>query len=161
VKAFNIMIFLLIFNMSISLISAIPVDRDADGVLESGIFEMGLSTNSSYDVTEYENVGPADIVVRFIATSILGIAGGIIGGAALSWVANVPADSSIAYGAFVGTFWSQTLNSFWILWNLGATRGGIVQDIMMYFLFIFGAIIGVVFVAGMIQLVKGGWKSYK
>ena len=147
-KAYEIMAFLLIFNLSISMIFVLNIYDLSDP----------SKLDSNYNVSEYgAESGKEDLAFRFIAINIITITASIVAGALIgSWVLKIPADSGAAYGAFTGVFWGSAINTTSIFWSLGQRYEGI-----MIIVFMFVALMGVVFFVGLMQLVRGGWKGMK
>ena len=92
-KAQEIMMFLLIFNLCISLV----------GFLH--IYNLGINVNETYNVSNYD----ADASTENIAFSLLGttfaiVITGVVAGAMTSWLTRIPTDAGIAYGIFVTVF---------------------------------------------------------
>ena len=165
-KAYQIMMFLLIFNLSISLISVIPI-TDSNGQVTYGIFKIGVDTSEEYDVTNYDAaVGAAEnslVVWRFLGATIAGIVAGAIAGAIFSLATRVPADAGVAYSVFAGTFWGIAYSALAIFWDIGAIETGsgtATHPAIMMLVFIFTGILAIVFVVGLLQLIRGGWGSY-
>lgn len=147
-KAYEIMAFLLILNLSISMIYVLNIYDLSDP----------SKLDSDYNVSEYgAESGKEDLAFRFITINIITITSSIVAGALIgSWVLKIPADSGAAYGAFTGVFWGSAINTTSIFWQYGIQYEGI-----MIIVFMFIALMGVVFFVGLIQLVRGGWKGMK
>lgn len=150
-KAYEIMAFLLIFNLSISVISVLS------------IYNLGITVGSDYDTSQYKASAddPEKLAFRNLAIDLVAITAGVVAGALIgSWVLKIPADSGAAYGAFTGVFWGSCYNSMSIIWSIGAgLEEGQVG--VMVIVFIFTVLSGVVFFVGLMQLVRGGWKGMK
>ena len=144
--------FLLLFNLSISLI----------GVLS--IYNIGVSPPSTYNVSDYAPASsPDQIVWRFLGTTLSGIMLGVAAGAMTSWLTKIPTDAGIAYGVFTGVFWGITYNTVDVIWRIGTGIPGAVGVNAGIFvvIVIFVGITGIVFAYGLVQLIRGGWKGYK
>ena len=146
-KAYEVMAFLLVFNLSISIIATLS------------IYNMGINVRSDYDVSQYEATA-ADtekLAFRILAINLITFTAGIVAGALIgSWVLKIPADSGAAYGAFTGVFWGACYNAMSIIWNVGEGQVGV-----MVIIFAFTLLTGVVFFVGLMQLVRGGWRGMK
>lgn len=146
-KAYEVMAFLLVFNLSISIIAVLS------------IYNMGINVQSEYDVSQYE-ASAADtekLAFRILAINLITFTAGIVAGALIgSWVLKIPADSGAAYGAFTGVFWGSCYNAMSIIWNIGEGQVGV-----MVIVFAFTLLTGVVFFVGLMQLVRGGWRGMK
>lgn len=146
-KAYEVMAFLLIFNLSISVIATLH------------IYNMGVSVDETYNVSEYEASASTtqDLAFRVLAIDLVAMTAGVVAGALIgSWVLKIPADSGAAYGAFTGVFWGAAYNTLDILWRVGEGKVGI-----MVVVFVFTILLGVIFFTGLMQLVRGGWKGMK
>ena len=146
-KAYEIMVFLLIFNLSISVVAVLH------------IYNLGITVSSDYDVSQYEATASdtQKLAFRILAINLITFTAGIVAGALIgSWVLKIPADSGAAYGAFTGVFWGACYNAMSIIWSIGEGQVGV-----MIIVFIFTILTGVVFFVGLMQLVRGGWKGMK
>ena len=146
-KAYEIMAFLLVFNLSISVIAVLS------------IYNMGVTVSSDYDVSQYEAsaANTEKLAFRILAINLVTFTAGIVAGALIgSWVLKIPADSGAAYGAFTGVFWGACYNTMSIIWNIGEGQTGV-----MVIVFVFTILTGVVFFVGLMQLVRGGWRGMK
>ena len=157
-KAQEIMMFLLIFNLSLSLIGALHIYNLDVSVAEEKFNVSGYDAGTARGSSE----GTNNLVWVLLGTSISAIAGGIIAGAMTSWLTRIPTDAGVAYGVFAGAFWGITLGASRTIWNIAYMSGlaGYNTAILMV-IFIFLGVTGVVFIYGFVQLVKGGWKGYK
>lgn len=148
-KAYEIMAFLLIFNLSISVITVLS------------IYNLGVEVRpgADYDVSQYEAEAddPEKLAFRILAVNIIAITAAVVAGGLIgSWVLKIPADSGAAYGAFTGVFWGACYNAMSIIWNVGQGHMGV-----MVIVFIFTILTGIVFFVGILQLVRGGWRGMK
>jgi len=146
-KAYEVMTFLLVFNLSISVIAVLS------------IYNMGVSVDDDYDVSQYEASAsdPQALAFRVLAVTLSTFTAGLVAGALIgSWVLKIPADSGAAYGAFTGVFWGAFLNASSIIWSVGKGHLGV-----MIIIFIFTVLSGVIFFVGLMQLVRGGWRGMK
>lgn len=146
-KAYEIMTFLLIFNLSISVITVLS------------IYDVGVSVDSSYDTSQYDASSSQTETLAFqiLSINLITFTAGIVAGALVgSWVLKIPADSGAAYGAFTGVFWGAAYNAMSIIWRIGEGQTGI-----MIIVFVFTILTGVVFFVGLMQLVRGGWRGMR
>ena len=106
-KAHEIMMFLLLFNLCVSLV----------GILN--IYPFGLKTAEEYNVSEFEaqpTPNEQDSTFwLFVGTSVSALALGVIAGAMTSWLTRIPTDAGIAYSIFVTQFWNITLNASFVI----------------------------------------------
>jgi len=151
-KAQEIMMFLLLFNLTISLVGGLH------------IYNMGITVNETYNVSEFAASDDTQIAVwRLLGESILSILAGATAGALLaSWTAKIPSDAGAAYGVFAGLFTSITLRAASTLWNLAYMPGATEYNIaILMIIVIFLGVTGIIFVMGLLQMIRGGWKGYK
>jgi len=170
-KAYQIMMFLMLFNVSVSLISIVPIENP-DGTYRYGIFQPGVSPGlkDGVDVYNVSNVGAGElgssdaVVWRFLGTTITALVLGMIAGAVVAYLTKVPADSAVAYSIISTEFWACSYSSLAIFWDMGkiptGSVGGVEMNIgIMAFVYIFTAILAIIYVAWLVQLVRGGFKS--
>lgn len=149
-KAYELMMFFLIFNVCVSLVDVL------------NIYDTGISASEDYEYDPDKISDPADEDVWWIFLGetlfVLGFAAvaGAIAGVVLF---KIPADSGAAYGAFTGAFWSTAIRSFAIIWSLGAMPGGGTNLGIMIIVFMFAGLTGVIFFVGLLQLIRGPWKG--
>jgi hypothetical protein len=72
----------------------------------------------------------------------------------ISYLTKLPAAAAVAYGLFAFNFWGFTINAFSILWSIAGGNLGVTAVLT-----IFGIMIGLIFLAGMMQMVSGGWRA--
>ena len=145
-RALDIMIFLLIFNVMISLVGALSIYNMNLEPSESQLTAEGMRNNQD--------------IYAFIG----GLAGVMIvsavGGAFIGVIANRPIAEGASYGFFAGLISSVFVSSYGVLSQLiqvvpaGAQQG--VQIVVGLFL----AITGLMFALGFMQLIRGGVESY-
>lgn len=141
-KAYQIMMFLLIFNLSISLV----------GVLH--IYNTGIGIDDQYDLegetSRTINTSPS-FFGKLLITSFLGAAAAAV----ISFATKIPADAAFAYSLFASSFWGIAWQAIDVLTAIGQYSTGIWLVVG-----IFIVLLGGVFVVGLAQLIRGGWKSY-
>ena len=139
-RAYHIMMFLLLFNLSISVVSAL------------GIYPAYVSTDPAYDVTS-TNAGNSALY-RFggglLATSLAAV----MAGSLISYFTKLPAAAAVAYTLFATQFWNFTIQTFSVLWAIGGGNVGMTVVIT-----VFGIMVGIIFLAGLMQMVSGGWRA--
>lgn len=139
-RAINIMMFLLLFNLSISIVGAL------------NIYPSYTSVGPDYDVSS-ANAGDAALS-RFFGSIIVASIGGIIAGSIIAYLTKLPAASVLAYTIMTGDFWVITSNAFQVLWQIGGENTG-----MFVVLIVLGIITGFSFLAGIMQMITGGWRA--
>ena len=167
-KAYQIMMFLMLFNVSISLISIVPVQQPDGENYTYGLFKPGISPPGKYDVSKF-SAGAVDgdaVVWRFLGTTLSALVLGMIAGAIVAYLTKVPADSAVAYSIVSTEFWAMAYTSLSIFWDMGQIPagqdpvGGVEMNVgILAFVAIFTAILAVVYAAWLVQLVRGGFKS--
>jgi len=150
-KAYHIMMFLFIFNLFFWVVT------------------VGLSiynvpgANTAFDLSDKTNVDAWTVGLGVLGLfslfgnlyiSIAALAVALSGGAMLGIFTAGQGSQGIVYGLFSYFFWSSTSNTLAVFYNLSNQHIG-----ALYVLAIFGMIIAVIYVAGLFQMVTGGWKS--
>jgi len=165
-KAYQIMMFLMLFNLSVSIVAIIPV-QGPDGNVTHGLFQPGVSPSQKYNVSriDAEAGDNSDKVVwRFLGTTIIALVLGAIQGALISYLSRVPADSAIAYSIVSTEFWAISYSALAIIWDMGKIPTGAVDGVemnigVMVFVYAFTGILAVIWISWIIQLIRGGFKS--
>ena len=150
-KAYHIMMFLLLFNLFFWTVTA-----------GMGLFDIGIGTDAGFDLSdEAENptnigMGIIGVFTLFhdVASSMIGLGIAIASGAMIGYLTAGQGAAGLVYGLFGYFFWSATSHTFTVLYNISNASGTV-----LYVLIIFGMIIGIVFAVGLFQMVTGGWKS--
>jgi len=151
-KAQEIMMFLLIFNLVVSLVGGLH------------IYNTTTKVPDEFNVSNYEPSEDNELNVwRFLGENIIVILMGAIGGALLaSWTAKIPSDAGAAYGVFGTLFVSVMIRSSATLWRLAYLPGATEYNIaILMLIFIFLGVTGIIFAMGLLQMIRGGWKGYK
>ena len=139
-RAFHIMLFLMLFNLCVTLVGSL------------NIYPTYVSTDSQYAV---DNPNPDNSALyRFGGSLLIGSIGGIMAGSLISYFTKLPAAAAVAYGLFAGSFWFFMTDAFAILWRIGNGNLGISTVVT-----IFGLIAGLIFLGAMMQMVSGGWRG--
>lgn len=143
-KAYQIMMFVIIFNMSLSIIGALS------------IYEPPVSVDDTYDVNTYRTANAGENLASTLlgGTFVAVIAGAISGALIGSWVLKIPSSDGAAYGLFATLFWSSFLTASVILFRIGGESKGILIAITVFLL-----LSGLIFVTGFMQLIRGGFKG--
>ena len=139
-KAYQIMMFLLIFNLSISLVGALH------------IYNTGVGTDEQYDIEGKDAPTLSDSFFgKLLITSFLGA----MAAAVISFATKIPADAAFAYSLFSSAFWGIAWQAIDVLTAIGQYSTGIWLVVGIFII-----LLGGVFVVGLAQLIRGGWKSY-
>ena len=146
-KAYELLMFLLIFNVSISIVN------------DLNIFDVGISVSSEYQYDE--DMDTSNLWWQFLGgSSLLTIGIGAIAGAVIGvLLTKIPSDAGAIYGAFTGAFWSSYVRVVAILWSIAAIAGQANNYGIMIIIFLFSGISGLIFFVGFSQLVRGPWKG--
>lgn len=138
-KAWHIMLFLLLFNLSVSVVSTLHI--------------YVMPTTPYYNVTTYSSTANGafysifgNIILTFISSAI-----------AASFIrvfTRIPSAAAYVYSLFAGVFITITVNSFSVLWGIAPGNAGLVVVLV-----IFGIITGGIFLGGMAQIVGGAWSG--
>lgn len=145
-KAFNVMMFLLIFNVVISLI----------GFLH--IYQMG--DIGAYNVESMATARGESTIWFFLGQSaIILFMGAIAGAVAGAYLMKIPTSEGAAYGFFGTLIGIIFIGSYNILWSLVRYVPKQAQPGVAIIVGLFLGITGIMFAFGFLQLVRGGIKS--
>ena len=145
-KAYNIMMFILVFNLFLWIVT-----------IGIGIYDLsysGISPEAPNDATTEEKENA--LLSRIGGTTLAVAVGSIVSGAIIGSILKVEkASQAFVYGAITSVFWITYLQSVGVFWNISSSvPGGIIILILIT------AVIAYVFLVGLFQMVTGGWKSY-
>lgn len=154
-KAYQIMLFMFLFNMFFWVVTA--------GL---GFYDVSASTDPGFNLTNAPKNPDLGILTvftlfgnRFITalgvTSIALLAGGIAVGAMTGVFTAGQGAQGIVYSLFAYFFWSAMSNTLQVFYLMST------EPAIVYLLAIFTMIIGVVFVSGLFQMVTGGWRAHE
>lgn len=148
-KVFNIMMFLLIFNVAISVVGSLHIyNMGTVGVLPN---EKSLA-----DVRN-----PLEGIWIFLGQSAYALFIGTIAGALIGYYgAKIPTTEGMAYGFFAGLITSVFISSTNVLWRIVDMVPGYAQGGIAIVVGLFLGICGILFAFGFLQLVRGGISSY-
>lgn len=139
-KAYQMMMFLLIFNLTISLVGALH------------IYNMEFGVDDNYDV---EGTSGTTINDRFFGRMLITSFLGAIAATVISFATKIPADAAFAYSLFASSFWGIAWQALDVITAIGGYSTGIWIVVGIFII-----LLGGVFVVGLAQLIRGGWKSY-
>ena len=143
-KAYQLMMFMLLFCLSISVIDVLNIYQFNE-----------VNVGSEYNTERTGVTEPSRTTDRFFGSLLASAAIGAIAGAVVSYLTKVPADSAFAYSIFATSFWGIAYNALATIWELAPNNQGIGVIIV-----IFSIVLAGTFAVGMAQLIRGGWKSY-
>ncbi len=162
-KAFYFCLILLIFTLSISLVNAIGYFGTTD---LSGINESDSSSNENYYDIEggTGDLSITDIVIEQItgggslsATTLLTGGGAIVGALLGAWSGNF---SLFGISIFTGLFWGSyydAMSSLYPVVSKNITSGDVTTA--LFLLLVLPVVY--IFIAGIAQMLTGGWKAYE
>jgi len=152
-KAYHIMMYLLLFNLFFWVITT--------GL---GIYNTGVGVDEDFDLSD-EAENPTDIINTLgiigvftmfhdVASTMVGLGVAIAGGAMIGYFTAGQGAAGVVYGLFGYFFWSAMSNTMTVFYNISNSSGTV-----LYVIIIFGMIVGAIFAVGLFQMVTGGWKS--
>jgi len=149
-KAYQIMRFLFIFNMVFWMVTT--------GL---GFFVVDVSTDPGFELSDASQDPDLGILSVFTLfgnqfATIIGLSLAVAGGALIGIFTAGQGAQGVVYGLFSYFFWSAMSNTLTVFYNISGQSIAIV-----YLLAIFTMIIGVVFAAGLFQMVTGGWRAHE
>lgn len=144
-KALNIMLFLLIFNVCISLVGAM------------NIYHMGIGVESQYDA---EHVNAEAGMYMFAGDAVSIMITFAIGGAILGAIARRPLSESAAYSFFAGLITTVFVTSYRVLSGIIMVVPSDAQFGVTVVVGLFLGITGLMFALGFMQMIRGGVESY-
>ena len=150
-NAYNIMMYLFLFNISISVVLSLGIYASAPS--EPSINQDGTNIANVSELSESTNI---DLFSVFGGNILLALASGTVIGGALSIFTGIPGDAAFAYSYFVTFYWSMAKNTVDILNSLASGNDG-----LLYIVIIFIGILGISFLSFLIQLIRGPWGSMR
>jgi len=164
-KAADILMYLLIFNLVIWLLGGYGLN-----IYNLGNYKTGINTgslNQSQQFTGSEDVGSrvvaflSDIAgIGFIAFIIAVSSSAVMG----YLFAALPTPQGLVYGAFSGLFWGSFIKTSQVFFNIFASFKADPTVKVTIFISVFFIFLGVsvfVFIFGFMQMVTGGWRFFK
>ena len=134
-KAYEIMAYLIIFNLVVSIFGSLSII-----VLKISTYSFTTIVFSTFLVTILGWMGTS-AVIGYLFTSTR------------------PAASYWSYKLFGSVFWSSYTSSLIVIDSIIANVIPFGLDILIYG--VFTIMVGYTFIAGIIQMTTGGWRSYK
>lgn len=153
-NAYKIMMFILLFNFSISLVTGLSIYSNTHVssaenfsiISEEG--EMGDSFSSQKLIMDL--IG-WDIVASIITGSIAGVF--------LAYGLKVPGDSAFVYSTFASFYLIKAQESLYIFWSFGNNAPGSVKLAILAGCAVFTFVMMVALLSFLMQLVKGPWSG--
>jgi len=158
-KAYQVLMFLLIFNLMVWAVDAGLGIYDLDF---SGInppeedYEEDVAAETGKESGDYSSHGLLATIGKTSITLIVGllVAAAIIG----TILGKEKAPQAIVYGAFTSVFWMSYLQAAGVIWAMISMTAGAYGALVI--MIIISSMIAYVFIVGLFQMVTGGWKSY-
>ena len=152
-KAFQLMVFMLLFNFSIFIIGGLHIynmSAEYDPTIDN-------AHGDDYNLTKYiSKDNPASILTSsFVGSLVLTIFVAIATATVVSYVFKTKTVDGVIYGAFGGAYWGATKSAFDVFYGLFPDDPGINLLLVVY-----GIILGTLFIIGLFQMVRGGMQSY-
>ena len=159
-QAYHFMLFFMIFNFSVSMVGALyiyppPIEEGGTNVDDA---------SQDYDVTLSQHDTTVNSILGMFAgpTLMSGLLSGIMVAALASFLTRVPTVAAISYGIFGGVFWGFFTSAFTVFFKIVDSfkfEDGTVNLGISSIVWVFGIIVFIVFLAGFMQLLSGGWKA--
>jgi len=153
-KAYHILMFLLLFNLVFWALTA------GLGIFNVYDVKSPDAFNLSEEVDDPTRIGMGLLSVLSLFNNpladILVLSVTLMGLAMTGWVTAQQAPQGVIYGLFGWFFWSSFKNTLTVLWSIAGGNLGVTIVLV-----IFAMIVGVVFIVGLFQIVTGGWKAHE
>ena len=147
-KAFQLMVFMMLFNFSVFIVGGLH------------IYNMNIDpseASSEYNLAEYSTSSPSSILTSsFLGTIILWAFAAIATATVVSYFTKGKSVDGVIYGIFGGTYWAVTKTAFDTFSSIFPKN-----EAIDWILVIYGIMLGVLFVIGLFQMVRGGWEAYQ
>ena len=164
-KAADIMMYLLIFNLVLWLLGGYGFN-----IYNLGNYQTSINTGS-IDVDENfvptEDVGSRALAFLYDVGGVLFLVliGSVVTASMMGYLlAAIPTPQSFIYAAFSGLFWGTFIKTVQVFLNIFASfklDPTIKVTIFLSTFFIFLGISAFVFAFGFMQMVTGGWRFFK
>jgi len=159
-KAHEILMFLLIFNLTLWLLGGYGLNiynLGTSGNYTSGDFESGTEALENQDIGDQDDLGQA-FLFEIASISFTVIIGTIAGLAIIGYILrSQPSPQSIIYGLFAGLFLTSYTKTVQVFYNI--SRG--IPDIFLIIFLVFTAITAFTFFFGFAQIVTQSWRYMK
>jgi len=142
----EIFMFLLLFNIALSIIAFLHV------------YNVGVDVDTDLSAEDYATFS----MTTFIGTQIFALAGSAVAiSAATYYFGRVSADSAAVYGIFGGVILTTFINTTGLLSKIVLITPESFRIGVAIPLAVFVAVSGLIFVFSFMQIVKGGWASFE
>lgn len=146
-NAYKVMVFIILFNLSISAVTALRIYSTAGNV----------HVDEQFNVSSYSGV---DLVMDFVGWDLFtSFITGAIAGVFLAYGLKVPGDSAFVYSTFSSFYLLKTQDALVIFWDVGKVAPASVQLAILIACAIFTFVALVALLSFIMQLVKGPWAS--
>ena len=164
-KAADILMYLLVFNLVLWLLGGIGFNLYNIGKYHSSIDTSAINQSQNFTSTQDVTSRAEQFLVDIAGVGIAGAVGAIVGAAIIGYLLKAQTSSQgIVYGFFSGVFWYSFLKTtqvFASIFGTFAVAPGIKITLFMTVFFIFLGISAWVFLFGLMQMVTGGWRFFK
>jgi len=142
-KFYHIMMFLIIFNMTVFVVDNLH------------IYNMsGYRGNPGYSPTGVTDENP--FYQKLLGQIVFGALGGIATATIYTLLTKSYSDAGVAYSIMSLVFWGTATGAFSVIQSIGGNNLGSSMIIM-----IFSVVLIFIWGAGLLQMVRGGWKTYE
>jgi len=153
-NAYKIMVFILLFSFSVTIVTGLNIYSSSGNVHPEGInFTDG-------EVTNYETW---DVLWGLMGRDLtLAVVSGAIAGAIAKWIAGVPGDRAFLYSSFVTFYLAKTAGAiqvFWAIAQTAAQHGTEIKTAILVGVIIFSAVVALSLFSFLMQLIGGPWQS--
>ena len=164
-KAADILMWLLVFNLVLWLLGGIGFNLYNLGQYHSSIDTTALNSSEPFTSSKDVTSRAEQFIVDVAGVGIAGIVGAVVGAAIIGYLLQAKTSSQgIVYGFFTGVFWYsylKTVQVFFSIFRAVEIDTGVKLTLFMTIFFIFTGISAWVFIYGLMQMVTGGWRFFK
>ena len=142
-KFYHIMMFLIIFNMSVYVVDSLHIYNMSGYKGDPKYNPTGNTESNSFYL---------QVAYWFLEGALFTIATATI----YTVLTKSASDAGIAYSFLSGVFWPAAISALAVIQNIGGSNIGSSMIFMIFtvvLIFIWGA--------GLLQMVRGGWKTYE
>jgi hypothetical protein len=164
-KAADILMYLLVFNLVLWLLGGIGFNLYNLGKYKTSIDTDALYQSQNFSSTSDVTSRAEQFLIDIAGVGIAGAVGAIVGAAIIGYLLKAQTSSQgIVYGFFSGVFWFSFLKTTQVFASIFSSfeiAVGIKITLFMTVFFIFMGVSAWVFLFGIMQMVTGGWRYFK
>lgn len=150
-NAYKIMMFILLFSFSVTIVNGLQIYSSAGNIDPEGIdFADGEVTNYTTWDAVWAIIGQ-DLTIAVI--------GGIIAGSIAHWTAGVPGDKAFLYSSFVTFYLAKCIGVIQVFWSIAKVADASVKAPILVGVIIFSLVVAVSLYSFLMQLIGGPWQS--